>query len=213
MERIVKSLFEAVRRETNVTPEVGEIVYYGLFCLILALLTIIGIGVVSTATCGMVAGYTAAFAAAVFRNFSGGAHFATPGVCTVVSWAVYPLFTWGLLYLIPTSARMSLALASGVAALLVAYTYAPVESSAKPITAGRRLALKQVSMGLATAWLLVLAAMSEMRMELGHSGVAVAVSSGLIWQSYTLTPLGEKTHALVDRAVSRALLMLTAKIT
>ena len=140
----------------------------------------------------------AAVSAAVFRLFTGGAHFSTAEICALLSsliavgcgWvsSLLPTFFHPLFPLFLIGATFYL--------ILHIHRYAPVESAGRPIEEFERLRFRTIAFGLVPCWVGVVILLFAVQPALAYASI-LAVS----WQAFTLTPKGLRVYEYMDKTV------------
>lgn len=197
MEAAARALTNRLISYFHLPEERRDVLFYGVTCLLLDLL-----GLAAIVLAGFLAGVpgltlVAAGTSALFRSFTGGAHFHNPWLCTAASAAIAALLglAAAALHGLP-ALYLTLGLALVVAASATAFhRYAPVDSPAKPISPAKRLRLRKAAWVALAAW----TAAVGVALATGAAGIMAASALGLLWQSLTLTPGGAGLYRFIDR--------------
>lgn len=131
---------------------------------------------------------------AAVRTFAGGAHSASRVRCTMVTGSVFPLLAIasiavsGLNPVLP----MGLLTAAFILGIVAMVTFAPVDCPAAPIISqARRKRLKNGSVFMVTL-------LTGLALVLANRTLGVAISLGILWSAFVLTPAGHKLFQFID---------------
>ncbi len=125
---------EYLAKELNFPEEKREILAYAVENIVLTVIGFVMVMAVGFVLQAPVETFCAAVAGGILRKFSGGAHAATRVSCLVIGAVIYPGTGWLIKLLSPFAGYEGILMAIlGLAALLLVYIYAPVDSPAKPI--------------------------------------------------------------------------------
>lgn len=196
-----KTLAQKMLRYFDWPAERYDLVAFGLAYLLLYLTDVAGVLLAGWVSGAFACTIAAALTAAVFRTFTGGAHFSRAWLCWFFSYTVLGLFG-GLAKAVTSPAGpvfiASFLAAAGLTMAAAIPTLAPVASPAKKISPAHAVRLRR------GAWvtLLLWAGISTYLVWRGHLGVAVASGLGLTWQTFTLTPGGAWLYRQIDRVLA-----------
>jgi accessory gene regulator B len=141
------------------------------------------------------------FTAGGLRLSAGGAHCSAPWRCNLLGVLVFPLLGY---LVVAVSAwepaqiwwYVPLALLGAVGAVL---GRAPVLTANKPLSVGRRHRLRHRSRAKVLGFSALVLVLLSQRLTLA----AVGLSTGLLWQGFTLLPLGSWLIGSIDRLFMR----------
>lgn len=200
LEGAAKTLADRMINYFGLPEERRDVLSFGLTCLLLYILDILGIVLAGILVGALGATLVAALTFAAFRSTTGGAHLKGPWLCCLVSSAV--LAACGALAVQLARAisvgqtMLFLATVAGLAAVAIA-KYAPVDSPAKPIPQPQKIKFKRSALCLWILWIITVAAL----LGLGKAGLAIASGLGLACQAFSLTPGGAGFFRFIDVAV------------
>ncbi|MGE5506920.1 MAG: accessory gene regulator ArgB-like protein [Chitinophagales bacterium] len=175
-----------------------DVAVFGLTYLLLYLSDVAGVILAGWLAGAFVCTLAAALTSAVFRTFTGGAHFSRAWLCWLFSYAVLGLFGAFSRNMAdpagPLIIAIFLVIAAGTAAAAI-HTLAPVDSPAKRIAPAHAAKLRKGAWFALLVWVLTAACL----VWRGHLAVAVAAGLGLTWQTFTLTRGGAWFYRCIDR--------------
>lgn len=149
----------------------------------------------------------ATFTAGCLRMASGGAHSARALNCTILGMVISPgiaLLAKHQLADLPGPGLIYLCVFTALVALTATHNYAPADTPNKPITNPvQRRQLRRISAGLVMLWLAV--ALFIIIRDKADLQLYVTVSAlSIIWQSFSITPIGYRAIAGFDRLMPKA---------
>lgn len=186
LNQLINKLTASLGSEIDLEQEKIAVANYGLqtmvynflaFLVVIVVAGILGVADVAIAAYG---------SAALFRNFSGGAHCSKPLKCFILTSLIFPILALLAVTLTPYLSNYFLYSVICVACggLISAYFWAPVDTETKPITSPRhQKQLKILSIATVLLITTVLIIFKNKFPEL-----VVAGELGLLWQSLMLWP-------------------------
>lgn len=196
MEEVVRRIAGWMRAAGDLTEDQEEVVGYALLHLLLSVASTAGILLLSWGLRVFVPGVLCAAAAASLRLMSGGAHYSSPGRCTLMAVLTFPSLAW-------VAARIPDTLVGPCAGPAMAFTmacvllYSPVASENKPLPPSRRPVFRTAGFVVALAWAAVMLYVTGAE----HPALTAAISAGLAWQALSLTPTGRLVYHRLDQAL------------
>ncbi|KUO50329.1 MAG: hypothetical protein APF76_11510 [Desulfitibacter sp. BRH_c19] len=181
-----------VKQELNLSEEKREVLAYGMETFIAIFLGFLGIVVFGYLFGLLGAALIISLTALVTRVFTGGAHCSSMGRCTVVTIIVFTF----LAYLTSNILTLSFGLISVcfIVAVIFIAVYAPVQVKEKPISEPHRRKLKKGALGFSA----VIGAVVILSYFVFDMRTILYITTGFLWQSFTITPLGIKVIAYID---------------
>lgn len=202
MEATAKALADRMIKYFGFPEERRDLLAFGLTYVFLYVVDVTAIVVAGFVAGALGLTLVAAASAAVFRAFTGGAHFSDPWSCAVISavlsaalGSVAGRVTLGVSS--PAWVAAGSAVLVAVAASAANQAYAPVESSAKPLSPAQKVGLRCMAWVVLAGWGIVMALLFRYK----AFDFILASSLGVLWQVLTLTPGGARLYRLVDRAL------------
>lgn len=207
VEKSSKNIAELISKEMNHNQDEKEVIEYGafvvihtIFCTSLSLLVAYILGLfLPTAVLFLVVG--------ILRTFSGGAHCTSPSRCAVTGALIFITLSYILSIL---NKIMSFyiyefyILACVLLALLMIIKYCPIDSENKPI---RRRETKErlrkqsfITVGIFTILMITIEFLGSNK-NISHI-VNLSISTGVLCQSFMLTPKGHKFISFMDKTLS-----------
>lgn len=173
-------------------PEAEEMYSYGLEIILGGLFKVFILVVLATLLGMLHLTIAVAMTSFLYRLLSGGAHCKAYNRCLVVSIASFLMLAYlaklSLVLDIPPRSILFVILAL---ALFIAVKYAPLAPDNKPIEGVKKfLCLKALSVGFIIVWFAVNSYLPV--------NVALASAYALMWQSVSLTPLGQIIFSILD---------------
>lgn len=195
----------------NLDKERQEVIAYGAFGVIQMfwsiILTII-FGVVFNVLNEIL---IISFTAAILRKFSGGAHATSPNRCAVLGVLVFGCFALAIkgflenINIIFIAGYSVLAL---ITSYVIVFNYAPVDNPNKPIKKEEtKKRLKKASLICLHVLLLITFILITVSIKIKDKTLftyTVAVCTGMIWQSITLTPFGHQVIYRLDALLKKS---------
>lgn len=187
----------------NFDEDRKEIIAYGAFNLIQTLWSTLVIAIFGIVFNTLMSILIIAFTVALLRKFSGGAHATSPNRCALISVIAFGTFSLLVNYGTPLS-NVTLvtlyAIASFIFTYITLYKYCPVDTPNKPI---RRLETRlkfrkasfRVIFFLICITMLLLIFFTKTHKPILLTIIA-SISSGIIWQSITMTHVG---HLVINK--------------
>lgn len=195
-----------MRENLNLSGDQEEIAAYGFEMILHNFLTL-GIIVLAGWLLGCLpAALISTFAASVLRALSGGAHSESAANCSLISVVLAVLIGKTATIFggqVPLPATISVVLLITLISLKVIWVLAPVDSPAKPIT--NEIHRKN----LRTLSLVALTIISAVQLSLTilnpgfFAPYALAVSLGVVWQTFTLTAAGHRFSKRLDYLINK----------
>ncbi|MGI6143130.1 MAG: accessory gene regulator ArgB-like protein [bacterium] len=177
-----------------------EVIEYGL---VIALSTLAGLGllILVAAALGLLfPTLLVLLAAGSLRLSAGGAHCSAPWRCNLLGVLVFPAlgYTVSVLSAYKTPAILVYVILSLTIAVGTVFWQAPVLTANKPLSALRRqrLCLR------ARATVLGVSALALFFLSRGFDQAAIGLATGLLWQGFTLLPLGWQVIGSFDQLLS-----------
>lgn len=208
IERLADSFSRTISQYLNYDEEQKEVIAYGIFVFLHSIWSLVILFAIGYFLGILLPLFFLVMSASILRKFSGGAHCSSANRCTVAGILIYiPL---GFLtdafcrFRKPWVSFLYLFVCLVVITILL-FRYCPVDSANKPIKkAEKRKQLRRNSFYfLAFCWLaatiLYIIGMAVSNQSLKMIGISI--TTGLLWQSFTLSPLGHRFMAFVDRVL------------
>jgi accessory gene regulator B len=189
MEQWAKSIAGWFQMNMELDEDKTEVIEYSLISLFLLVFTLFFIIVFCWILGVLWEGLTAALTIAILRSVTGGAHLDSPWRCVFLS-AILPA---GFGYLshhfasfIPEWAILCFLIVLLIWGLYYIIRFAPVESEAKPIRPERRSIYRNLGIGFAIIWAVLVFVLLQFK----ANELFLASALGFAWQILTLTPFG-----------------------
>lgn len=193
-----------LRRNLNLTEEQEEVAAYALFIIFLSAASVAAVALAGWLLGCLPAALVVLFTIFVLRSFSGGAHCTSPVRCTLTSAFLIPAMgklTEAAGAQLTQPALTLAVLGGGTLAAWLFWRLAPVDSPAKPVTSPevrKRFRYLSILTAAGTIFLqLILLWLTSISRSL-----ILAVTAGMLWQAFTLTSIGHRFVAGVDRCLS-----------
>lgn len=194
MENLVKKLAHRIAQALNYDSEKEAVVAYGLFAMILTLITFLLVGVIGIIVDTPAESLIVFFSVSILRKYSGGAHAATSERCTLIGvtfCTAAALLSRHVFYPIYDMRLMSAAVV-----LVYLFSYwiiikrAPVDSPNKPISDKKKPRMRKGSLTVLSVYLLL----SVAGIILGQTyprfnAYGISLLFGVSWQVLSLVPI------------------------
>lgn len=202
VERLINDIAVLLERELDLTGESKEIAVYGLYIFFSTCAGIISIAVTGWLLGVLGLSLVVVLTASGLRVMSGGAHSQCLRNCTLLGVILAPAMALGAKhihgYLIPP-AMLALVMAVGFISIWSIYRYAPADTPNKPIISESfKARLRRLSLLYTLAWSLLMTIMVSGLWIAPRYDIVLASTLGILWQSFSLTPMGYKLVAAVD---------------
>lgn len=199
---MINEVSDMLERELSLTPEQKEVTIYGLYVLLSTCTGIISIVIAGWLLGVLGLSLVTVFTASGLRVLSGGAHSQSLRNCTLMGVIIAPAIALAAKHFhgyfslpVMLGLVMAAALFSGWSIL----RYAPADTPNKPIISeSYKATLRRLSMSYALLWFLLMTVLVTGFWIATPYDVILASTLGIIWQSFSLTPLGYKLVATVD---------------
>jgi len=211
MEKLAIRLANKISRELNYDDEKREIITYGLIALIQLVFTVFFVLVIGLLFGTPLEALIICFSVSFLRKYSGGAHVSSMGLCTFIGVAYSIGFSLISRYLLlPVLSTFYLFLISVVVYAIsfwVIYKVAPVDSPHKPIkTEKKKQRMRKGSFLVLLFYILI----SIFFLLLGSHYLTVnsfglSLLFGILWQTFTLTKIGDVFLSRTDLIISTLL--------
>lgn len=205
IERASNALASGIASTLNMDREQEEVIAYGAFAFIQTLWSIILVMLFGIILNVLIESLIISLAISVLRKYSGGAHSSSPNRCALIGAIVSSILAIIVVLAVKFNESyliVSIGLLSFIIAYLTVNKLAPVDSLAKPIKkVEKRKRLKKASINILHFLLLVAIVLSagyyiydrEILLTFG-----LCISSGVIWQSFSLTKPGHLILGTID---------------
>jgi len=174
--------------ELGLNEEKIAVANYGLQTIIYTMLGFLIVFMISTLLGVTKTAMAAMLAAALLRNFSGGAHCSTPIKCLMLTSVIFPVLGMFSIILTPMLKEYiiySIIIVS-LFGLLSVLVWAPVDTPNKPISLKKqKKQLKSISIIVLLVLIILLTLLGNDYLE-----IKIAVQLGVLWQSLMLWPFG-----------------------
>ncbi|MEX1307869.1 MAG: accessory gene regulator B family protein [Eubacteriales bacterium] len=207
LERASKKLADKVSAELDYDQDRKEVVAYGAYAIMQLAFSILMIVVFGIIFDVLVEALVITASGAILRRYTGGAHASSPNICVVVGTVV--CIGFALLSTLTIFVDFWLIVALVLSVYLISFwlinRFAPVDSENKPISEKRKPAMKRGGMILNGIYLLLNtgiimgAAVSGNQKWLVFS---VCIALGVLWQVFSITPVGGVWLGKLDRLLS-----------
>ena len=195
-----------LRAQLVLTDNDEAVLAYSIHSLVTGTISIIAIIIVGWFLGVLKLAVTAAFTAGGLRMASGGAHSTRALNCTILGMVISPGIAFLVKHLLadlPGSGLIYLCIFTALVALTAIRKYAPADTPNKPITNPvQRRQLRRISTGLVILWLAVVL-FTTIRHKIGLQPYLTASALSIIWQSFSLTPIGYRAMAGFDRLMPK----------
>lgn len=181
-----------IKQEINLSEEKREILAYGMETFISVSLGLLGIAVFGYLFGFLAPALIISLTALVAKGFTGGAHCSSMGRCTVVTIIVFTFLAY-LTTNILTPA-FGLIITGFIISVLFVAIYAPVQVKEKPISESHQKKLKKGAL-LFSAVIGAVVILSYFTFDMR---TVLYITTGFLWQSFTITPLGIKVITYID---------------
>lgn len=199
VEKFISQQSHRLAREAGLNPNQEQVIKYSISILSTTFFGYIAIGVIGALNGFFVPSLVAVFSTSFLRMFSGGAHASTPLRCVMIGAGIFPALGW-VSSLIPSSWIPVLLGLTVLAGSVLLGLFAPADTPAKPIESKlQRKRLKIISFSLLYLWgflIWLLTSWEGSRVDLINSSIL-----GVIWQVFSITPLGYKTLGLLEMCI------------
>ncbi|MBU3171049.1 accessory gene regulator ArgB-like protein [Clostridium estertheticum] len=204
MEKLSNNIANKVALELSLNDDNREVISYGAFALMQTFFSIIIVFIFGLIFHVANEALIISFTAAILRKYSGGVHASSPGNCTFIGTIISVGQAILISLLISCVVNLKLIIILGVIVFIWSYyiihKLAPVDSISKPIVKEeKRNRMKKgstilLSVYLAITVFLILLYISSVEKKLLF--YVLCLYSGILWQIFTLIPLG---HLLVGK--------------
>ena len=207
LERMSQKLAEKISAELDYDQDKKEVVAYGAYAIMqltLSILLIIVFGIIFRV---LAEALVITASAAFLRSYTGGAHASSPNICLVVGTVVCIVFALVSKLIILSNLWwvVALILSVHIAAFWLISIYAPLDSKNKPISEKRKPKMKRGGIILNAIYLIISAGIIIGAILLKKQEwlvFPVGIALGVLWQVFSITPVGEIWLGRLDRLLS-----------
>lgn len=205
IERASKSLASGMASKLNLGSEREEVLAYGAFALLQTVWSILLVIILGAIFGVLGEAFVASLAISFLRKYSGGAHSTSPNRCAVIGAIIGVLLAFMAIWsadIIGFYGTVAMFFLSFLMSYIIIKGLAPVDSPGKPIKkAEKRSRLKRASLNMLHFLLLIATVLYAVYYIYDLKGALIyglCISTGVAWQSFTLTKPGHLILGAMD---------------
>lgn len=207
-ERLAVNIGRKAKLVLDVDEDKEQIIIYGAISLLQTVFAILWVIIIGLILGVIYEALTFSISASILRKYSGGVHASSPSRCIIVGTAlaaIAGIIIERFFYKLTISTVVVMSIFCIVAALVIVFQNAPVDSIKKPITnIEMKKRFKRNSIFvifIISLMIIILFAFYKASPELYYIKDIESISLGILWQSITLTKIGMIALSKVDFAL------------
>jgi len=204
-ERVAANIGRKAKLVLNVDDDKEQIIIYGAINLLQTIFAVLWVIVIGILLGVLNEALIFSVSVAILRKYSGGVHASSPSRCIIIGTvfaAIAGITIDKLFCKLATSTVTVISIFCIIAALIIVFQNAPVDSIKKPITnIEMKKRFKRNSYAVICIFsllILTLFAINKTYPELYYIKIIESISFGMLWQSITLTKTGTLAINKVD---------------